>query len=117
MDEPAEPGQTPRRDLAEEILLAALGAVSLTRERASEVADELVRRGKLTRDEARQLADELVSGPKEDGKRLTERAGRTLASVFRELGLVTERRHDELELRVAQLEHRLRLIEQRRTDT
>jgi BMFP domain-containing protein YqiC len=31
--------------------------------------------------------------------------------VFRELGLVTRREVEELELRVAQLEHRLRLVE------
>ena len=31
--------------------------------------------------------------------------------VFRELGLVTRREREELELRLAQLEHRLRLVE------
>jgi BMFP domain-containing protein YqiC len=33
--------------------------------------------------------------------------------VFRELGLVTRDEWDELELRVAQIEHRLRLVESR----
>ena len=118
MDEPAEPRPTPSlRDLTEEILLAGLGAIAITRERAGELSDELVRRGKLTRDEARELADGLVTGSKDDGKRLTERAGVALAGLFRELGLVTERRHEELELRVAQLEHRLRLLERRPPDS
>jgi BMFP domain-containing protein YqiC len=40
-----------------------------------------------------------------------ERAGSTLGSFFRELGLVTRREYEELELRLAQLEHRLRLLE------
>ena len=31
--------------------------------------------------------------------------------LLRELGLVTRAEHEELELRVAQLEHRLRLLE------
>jgi BMFP domain-containing protein YqiC len=44
--------------------------------------------------------------------RLGERAGVGLAGVFRELGLVTREEWDELELRVAQLEHRLKLVEQ-----
>jgi BMFP domain-containing protein YqiC len=37
----------------------------------------------------------------------------TLHGVFRELGLVTRDEWDELELRVAQIEHRLRLVESR----
>ena len=43
--------------------------------------------------------------------RAGERAGATLHGVLRELGLVTRDEWDELELRVAQLEHRLRLVE------
>jgi hypothetical protein len=43
--------------------------------------------------------------------RAGERAGETLHGVLRELGLVTHDEWDELELRVAQLEHRMRLVE------
>ena len=46
-----------------------------------------------------------------DALRMGERAGSTLCGVFRELGLVTRREYEELELRLAQLEHRLRLVE------
>ena len=46
-----------------------------------------------------------------DALRLGERAGSTLSGVFREMGLVTRREYEELELRLAQLEHRLRLVE------
>jgi polyhydroxyalkanoate synthesis regulator phasin len=114
MDEPADAQQSASlRELAQDVLLAAVGAAALTREKADQIADELVRRGKLTREDARRLADELVAGPKGDGRHLTERAGTSLGGLFRELGLVGERRHEELELRVAQLEHRLRLVEAR----
>jgi BMFP domain-containing protein YqiC len=43
--------------------------------------------------------------------RVSERAGASLQGTLRELGLVTREEWDELELRVAQLEHRLRLLE------
>src|SRR5205085_820226 len=49
--------------------------------------------------------------PDGDGARLGERAGESLAGVARQLGLVTRDELEELELRVAQLEHRLRLVE------
>ncbi len=40
-----------------------------------------------------------------------ERAGAGLEGLFQQLGLVTRAELEELELRVAQLEHRLRLLE------
>jgi BMFP domain-containing protein YqiC len=42
---------------------------------------------------------------------VSERAGLSFQNVFRELGLATRDDMTELELRVAQLEHRLRLVE------
>ena len=99
------------RGLLEEILLAGLGAVALTAERADRLADELAARGGLERDEARRTLDQLVGRWRGDSVRLTERASEGLAAFFRDLGLVTRDEYEELELRVAQLEHRLRLVE------
>ena len=65
------------------------------------------------RDEARSLIEELVGRWRSESVRLGERAGAGLAGVFRELGLVTRDEFEELELRVAQLEHRLRLARSR----
>jgi polyhydroxyalkanoate synthesis regulator phasin len=65
----------------------------------------------MGREEARSLVDELVGRWRNESIRLGERTGSGLAGVFRELGLVTRAEHEELELRVAQLEHRLRLLE------
>jgi hypothetical protein len=48
-----------------------------------------------------------------DAVRMSERAGSTLSTVFRELGLITRREYEELELRLAQVEHRLRLVEKK----
>ncbi|MFN8188235.1 MAG: hypothetical protein U0R69_14290 [Gaiellales bacterium] len=47
------------------------------------------------------------------GQRLGERATSVLAGLLDDLGLVKRERFDELELKVAQLEHRLRLLEER----
>ena len=46
-----------------------------------------------------------------DALRVGEETKRRLHDLARELGLVTREEWDELELRVAQLEHRLRLLE------
>jgi polyhydroxyalkanoate synthesis regulator phasin len=99
------------RELGERLALAGLGAVTLTAERADSLANELSERGGLRRDEARALVDDLLSRWRVDATRLGERAGAGLGGVFREVGLVTRDEYDELELRVAQLEHRLSLLE------
>ena len=100
-------------ELLERLALAGIGAVALTAERAEELAHDLAGRGDLRRDEARQAIEEAMVRWRGDAARLTERAGSNLQSVFDQLGLVSREAYDELELRVAQLEHRLRLAEGR----
>ncbi|MFL6038276.1 MAG: phasin family protein [Gaiellaceae bacterium] len=95
------------------LLLALVGAVALTAERADELADSLASRGGMSRDEVRGWIEESTTRWRGDAIRVGERAGSTVQSALRELGLVTRDEWDELELRVAQLEHRLRLVETR----
>jgi polyhydroxyalkanoate synthesis regulator phasin len=64
-------------------------------------------------DEARSVLDEATSRWRGDALRIGEGGRLRLRDLFRELGLVTRDDWDELELRVAQLEHRLRLLEDR----
>ena len=110
----AEPGNDSDRSLrstAEELFLAGVGAFALTKERSEELVDELVGRGKVSREEARSIVDDVVGRWRGEALRVGERASSTFSGLFRELGLVTRREYEELELRLAQLEHRLRLVE------
>jgi polyhydroxyalkanoate synthesis regulator phasin len=91
--------------------LALVGAVALTAERADELADALASRGGMSRDEVRTWIDEATTRWRGDAVRVGEKAGATVNGVLRELGLVTREEWDELELRLAQLEHRMRLVE------
>ena len=90
----AAPVSADLRDLAERLLLAASGFV-----------------GGGRRDEARALVDELSGRWRGDAVRISEKTRIRLAGLFRELGLATKDDLDEVELRLAQLEHRLRLVE------
>jgi polyhydroxyalkanoate synthesis regulator phasin len=62
-------------------------------------------------DELRSLAEDFTSRWRGDAVRVGETSRRRVQDLARELGLVTHEEWDELELRVAQLEHRLRLLE------
>lgn len=107
----AGPADERERGLAEELLLAGVGAVLLTKERTEELVDELAARGRMTRAEARSLVEDLTGRWRGEAGRVGERASSSLAGVMRELGLVTRHDWEELELRLAQVEHRLRLLE------
>ncbi len=100
------------RELLERLAFTAVGAVALTAERADALAEELSDRGLARRDEAKAAIDELSSRWRGDATRISEKAGATLDALFRELGLVTKEELEELELRLAQLEHRLSLLEE-----
>jgi polyhydroxyalkanoate synthesis regulator phasin len=109
----AERGSSPVRELVERLLLAGVGAVALTAERAEALAEELAEKGGLRKDEARELVDEATARWRGEAGRMGERATVALDGLFGELGLMTKDDFEELELRVAQLEHRLRLVEER----
>lgn len=98
-------------DALEKVGLAAVGAVALTAERADVLADELARAGGMRREEARELIEQTAHRWRGEAVRLSERAGAGLEGFFQQFGLVSHSELEELELRVAQLEHRLRLVE------
>jgi polyhydroxyalkanoate synthesis regulator phasin len=98
-------------ELLERLALAGVGAVALTADRIDALADALAERGGLKREEARSTIADLATRWRGESVRWGERAGSGLAGFFHELGLVTREEWDELELRVAQLEHRVRLVE------
>jgi polyhydroxyalkanoate synthesis regulator phasin len=62
-------------------------------------------------DDLRSLVEELSGRGRGDAVRLGEGTRQRLSDLFREVGLITRDDFDELELRVAQLEHRIRLLE------
>jgi polyhydroxyalkanoate synthesis regulator phasin len=63
-----------------------------------------------------ELLGELPARMRGGRTRMTEQAVSALRSLVDELNLVTRDDLDELELRVAQLEHRLRLLEAQRDE-
>jgi polyhydroxyalkanoate synthesis regulator phasin len=99
------------RKLLEQLVLAGLGAASLTKERVDQLADSLAERSGINRDEARAAINDVAGRWRGDVTRAGERAGTSVQGILRELGLALRSEVEELELRVAQLEHRLKLVE------
>jgi polyhydroxyalkanoate synthesis regulator phasin len=95
------------RNLAEQLLLAGFGGLAVTAERVETLVDAIATRTGLAPGEARQLVEDQVARWRGEAGKLGDR----VAQLRRELGLASRDEVDALKLQVAQLEHRLRLLE------
>jgi polyhydroxyalkanoate synthesis regulator phasin len=95
----------------EQLLLAGLGWASLTVEAADDVADDLARRVGISRDEMRNAVRDAVASWRAEAERLGTIPSDASDKALQRLGLVRRAEADDLSLRVAQLEHRVRLLE------
>lgn len=95
----------------EQALLAGLGWASLTAAAADDLADDLARRAGIDRAEMRQAVRDVLTSWRGEAERLGVHRGEAFDRLVGRLGLVRREEVDDLALRVAQLEHRLRLLE------
>ena len=99
------------REVIDRLGLAAFGVVVLTAERAEQLAGEISRRGGMSAGEARTLVEEATLRWRGGGADLGRANGSRAPGRAARAGALTRDDFEELELRVAQLEHRLRLVE------
>jgi len=111
VDGEAEAGAgKPTRPL-QELLLAGIGWASLGFEAADELADDLARRVGVDAAEMRAAVRDTLASWRREAERMGERRGEMGDRAFEKLGVVRRDEVDDLALRVAQLEHRIRLLE------
>lgn len=106
-----EPNGTAESRSLEQVLLAGLGWVSFAASAADDVADELARRVGIDRDEMRGAVRDAVASWRAEAERIGAVPSDMSEAAMKRLGLVRREEADDLALRVAQLEHRVRLLE------
>jgi polyhydroxyalkanoate synthesis regulator phasin len=97
--------------IIEQGFLLSLGAAALAKERLQGLVDESVKRGQISRQVGEQLVEDYTRKAMAEGGELRSRLGGSLQDIAHELGLVTRGEWHDMELKVAQLEHRLSLLE------
>ena len=102
---------TRERGPVEQLLLAGIGWASLGAGAADQIAEDLARKVGVDVDEMRRAIHDTLASWRMEAERLGERRGDVTDRVVRQLGLVRREEIDDLELRVAQLEHRVKLLE------
>jgi polyhydroxyalkanoate synthesis regulator phasin len=105
----ADPGS--ERSPLETLGLAGIGAIALVAQNADELAAEIGTRLGVERDEVRAVIADVLDSWRREASRLGESGGNMAARAASELGTASREAVGELELRVAQLEHRVRLLE------
>ncbi len=95
----------------QELLLAGVGWASLGLEAADELADDLARRVGVERAEMRAAVQDTFASWRREAERLGDRRAELGDRAFEKLGVVRREEVEDLALRVAQLEHRIRLLE------
>lgn len=99
------------RDLIERTFLIGVGAAALTKEKIQALVEEFVRRGQISGEEGRELVDRLVARSKEETQSAFKKADAHLSGAYRDIGLATRRDLEDMDFRLRQLEHRVRLLE------
>lgn len=96
-------GDFSMRDFMERGVLASLGMLSLTREKAQAAVDELVKRGEVKRDDSKGMVDHLVQRGEEERGFFRKLVHEELGKVAHELNLVTKDDLQALEKKVEAL--------------
>lgn len=99
------------RSALETLGLAGIGAIALVAQHADELASEIAERVGVERDEVRAAIADVLDSWRREASRLGESGGSMAARAASELGAASREAVRDLELRVAQIEHRLRLLE------
>lgn len=100
------------KDLIERTFLAGMGAAALTKDRIQDLVEELVDRGQINAEEGRDVVERLVARSRDEARTVLKRADSSLRGAYRELGLGSRKDVEEMVLRIEQLEHRVKLLEQ-----
>jgi polyhydroxyalkanoate synthesis regulator phasin len=109
----AERVSSPDRGPLETAALAGVGALALAARRLDELAGELATGVGVDPDDMRSALADAVDSWRREARRVGDTTSDAASRFTEELGIATRDTVRELELRVAQLEHRLKLLESR----
>ncbi|MBX6762251.1 MAG: hypothetical protein K6T51_03930 [Rubrobacteraceae bacterium] len=102
-------------DTLERLVLLQIGAAAVTRERVERAVNELIEQGRLQREEGRRVVEEVMERARQRSGGARSLVESSLQQVLREAGLPTREDYEDLLFRVEQLEHRVRVLEDRGT--
>lgn len=97
----------------ERLILLQVGAAAATRDRVQAVVEGLIEQGRIEREEGRTVVEDVMNRAKERSAGARSLVDASVQQGLRRGGLPTREDHEDLVFRVEQLEHRVRMLEDR----
>src|SRR5215217_8165318 len=97
----------------ERLILLQIGAAAATRERIEEVVEGLIEQGRVQREEGKTLVDQVMGRARERSSGARSLLDASVQQGLRRGGLPTREDYEDLLFRIEQLEHRVRMLEDR----
>lgn len=98
-------------DLLQRSILLTIGAAALTLDMTESLASEMMQRGQETSDDGRKAVEEFMDRARAEARSFRGSVDSSLQNKLREIGIPSNDQLMEMELKIAQLEHRLSLLE------
>ncbi len=100
-------------DTLERLILLQIGAAAATRVRVQEVVNRLVEQGRMEREEGRAVVEDVLTRARERSSGTRGLIDASVQQGLRGAGIPNREVYEDLLFRIEQLEHRVRLLEDR----
>lgn len=90
-------------DLLKKGILMGLGAITITKEKAEHLVDELIKKGELTEGERSKAVREFLTKAQEQEKALNEKVNTTVKKILEKLDLPSRKDIERLEKKIDKL--------------
>ena len=101
----------------ERLVLLQIGAAAATREKIEEIVNRLIEQGRIEREEGRMVVEDVLSRARERSAGARALIDTSVQQSLRGAGVPNREAYEDLLFRIEQLEHRVRLLEGRPTET
>ena len=97
-------------ELFEKTLLAGVGALSLSQQKADEYLEEIKQRLNISEEEGRELLNKIKTTAEESRSRFEQIAREEVEKSMKRMGVVTQKDFDSLKKKVTKLEKALKEV-------
>ena len=88
-------------------MLLGIGLISLTKEKAEEIVDDLIKRGEVSREERFKMVDKLLREAEKKEEELTGKINEIVQNTITQVGLASKKDLEAISKRLAEIEKRI----------
>lgn len=100
------------KKLLEDILFTGLGTLMITKEKAEELVDKMVKQGEVSRKEGREVLEKFKKKTEDSKDKLSDRVSQEVEERLDKMGIVTKDEVQEIRLQVNRLERELQALKE-----